>query len=128
MTPAEAIAAEVAAKYGVPVSPSVVKVLPPRTATPVDYVWNGHQLVGREPPRAKMKAQIHADASRKNSTEIANKVRAQNLAKRVEAVRAFADQGMTAREIAAQFEGMTAGGMRQFMNRNNITYKREGLK
>ena len=45
MTPAAIIAAEVAARYGVAVCPSVVQVCPPRTFSATLPVWDGQKLV-----------------------------------------------------------------------------------
>ena len=45
VTPAAAIAAEVAARYGVAVCPSVVQLCPPRTFSATLPVWDGQKLV-----------------------------------------------------------------------------------
>jgi hypothetical protein len=76
MTPAEQIAAEVAARYGVQVDPSIVKVLPYRVSVDVDFFWceKRQALISKEGLSETLRRTIHMQ------TQAAKSVRAKNLA------------------------------------------------
>lgn len=106
MTPAQIIAAEVAARYGVAVCPSVVRVCPPRMFTTSTTVWDGktNTLVYPDADQRKVqhKKAIWAGAVKAKALAVAPAI----LDRRATVLRLHSD-GMNNPAIAVQ-TGVTA--------------------
>jgi predicted transcriptional regulator len=130
MTP-EQIAADVSARYGIPVSPDAVKIIPQgQMADAPRYVWTGHKLEAIEPQenpiRRVMNAQYNA---RKKAAALAkadkpkkpNAMKVYSEKRQAEA-RAMAAAGATYDQIAERW-GVTQPFVRKFCNKHGIKVK-----
>lgn len=129
MTP-EQIAADVSARYGIPVAPDAVKIIPQGvSAHGVEYLWDGRELKATGENRS-WKGQIKAEADRAkrrkhhNNVAKANDTRIRICVERIKKVRALADQGMTARQIADALGDTNDHAIRAFMRRHKIEFRR----
>ena len=124
----EQIAAEVSARYGIPVAPDAVKIIPQgQMATSVEYRWNGRELKNtaeqENPVRRLMNAQY---TNRKRGEKIKkapapkkpNAMKVYSEKRQAEA-RAMAAAGATYDEIANRW-GVSQPFVRKFCNKHGI--------
>ena len=125
MTP-EAIAAEVAAKYGIPVNPAVVKILPYRVAVDPGFYWceKRQELVAKEGLAQTMRRTIHAQteaakAARIKGLAVCRARQSEGKRRRVEALIKWAGNGVTAQELAG-YMGVTISTAEKYARENGI--------
>lgn len=132
MTP-EQIAADVSARYGLPVAPNAVKIIPKgQMATQRQYAWDGHQLkdVTGTTARDSMRAAINARwRQHEHSKRLARAKKAEEPPKpnpqaikaqaRREAVIGMIKDGATLSDVAA-YLGLGEKAARQYCHRNEI--------
>lgn len=130
MTP-EAIAAEVAARYGVPVNPAVVKILPYRVAVDPGIYWceKRQALVAKEGLSETLRRTIHAQteaakAARNKGLAVCRAKQAEGKRRRVDALIKWAGDGVT---IAALSEhmGVTFSTAEKYARENGIPILRD---
>jgi len=130
MTPDE-IAADVAARYGVPVNPAVVTILPARVAIPAECYWDEklQRLVNSEHARDTMRrtiqAQTDAMKAARNKALASNRAKQQaDKARRVAALVKWAGQGVTIAGLAEHM-GVTVSTAEKYARENAIPIIRE---
>ena len=137
MTP-EQIAADVAARYGLPVAPDAVKFIPQgKMASNREYRWDGHQLKDVTGTTAKdsMRAAINARwRQHEHGKRLARAKKAEQPPKvhpnveysqrRQAEARAMAAAGATYDDIATRW-GVTQPFVRKFCNKHKITVKKK---
>lgn len=130
MTP-EAIAAEVAAKYGIPVSPAVVKILPYRVPIEPDFFWceKRQALIAKEGLDQTLRRTIHAQTeamkAARNKALASNRAKQQaDKARRVAALIKWAGDGVTIAALAEHM-GVTFSTAEKYARENGIPILRE---
>ncbi len=132
MTP-EQIAAEVSARYGIPVSPAAVKIIPAgQMATHVEYVWNGRELKAIEPQENPIRRMMNAQyKSRKAGERIAKAPKpfkvhpnVEYSQKRQAEARAMAAEGATYDDIATRWN-VSQPFVRKFCNKHKIVVRKK---
>lgn len=124
MTPAEQIAAEVSARYGLPVSPAVVKVLPYRVPVEPDCYYDektGH-LVNKEKGRDTFKRKVHAQAlEARNASARRSYIHAsqQKALEREAELREWIGNGVTGEQLAARIKTTVKYAMK-YARRHNL--------